>query len=98
MDPMKRAQRLAAAQFGDAPRELALTVDLALAALKEDSLGEALNELNRADALVETHALTEWEAEVMATWAVYYFQAGEEQRDIVKCCGSPVPGWRPRIN
>ena len=47
-------------------------------ALKNKSIGEALNELNRAHDLVNAKGdeLEEWKAEMAAAWAVYYYHTG----------------------
>ncbi|MEJ2750500.1 MAG: hypothetical protein P8183_21715, partial [Anaerolineae bacterium] len=79
-EPLNRAERLLAQQFGDAPRELQTTIDLAMNALKQDNFGDALNLLNRAHDLVKAKALTDWEAEVAAAWAVYYLRTGDEKQ------------------
>lgn len=78
MEPLKRAKRILSQQFEDAPQTLRLTIDLAMDALRKESKGEALNELRKADALVKKEGLTEWEAEMFAAWAVYYFHIDEE--------------------
>ena len=80
MEALIRARRIAAQQFGDAPHELLLTIDLAMNALHNGSKGEALNELNRADKIVKQNKLEEWEAEMSAAWAVYYFHTGDERQ------------------
>lgn len=80
MEELNRAQRIAAQQFGDAPRQLSLTIDLAMSALKSGSMGEALNELNRAHDLVKARRLEEWKAELAAAWAVYHYHAGDHRR------------------
>lgn len=80
IDPLRQASRLAAQQFNDAPRELRLTIDIALAALERGSKGEALSELHRADKLIANNQLTNWQAELFAAWAVYYYHMGEERK------------------
>ena len=80
MDELTRADRLLAQQFHDAPRELAATVDLAMNALKQGRMGEALNELNRAHDLVSQNNLDNWRAEVAAAWAVFYYRTNEPQK------------------
>jgi hypothetical protein len=79
-ESLNRAERLLAQQFGDAPRELQTTIDLAMNALKHGNFGDALNLINRAHDLVKEKGLTEWEAEVAAVWAVYYFHTGDEKQ------------------
>lgn len=68
-EPFRLASRLAAKQFGDAPRELLLTIDQAMAALKQNNIREAWLELNRAHRIVQEQNLDEWQAEVAAAWA-----------------------------
>ncbi len=80
MEPLLRAERLLAQQFGDASRELQTTIDLAMNALKQGNFGDALNLINRAHDLVKEKALIEWEAEVAAAWVVYYFHTGDEEQ------------------
>ena len=80
MEELTRAQRLLAQQFNDAPRELAATIDLAMNATRRGSLGEALNELNRAHDLVNKNKLDEWRAEVAAAWAVFYYRSNEPKK------------------
>jgi len=80
MEELTRAQRLLAQQFNDAPKELAATIDLAMNATRQGSMGEALNELNRAHDLVNKNNLEEWRAEVAAAWAVFYFRTNEPKK------------------
>jgi len=80
VEELTRAQRLLAQQFNDAPRELAATIDLAMNATRRGSLGEALNELNRAHDLVNKNKLDEWRAEVAAAWAVFYYRSNEPKK------------------
>jgi Tfp pilus assembly protein PilF len=58
------------------------TINLAMKALKNKSMGEALNELNKAHDLVNARGdeLEEWKAEMAAAWAVYYYHAGEKEK------------------
>ena len=79
-EPLRRAERLLAQQFDDAPRELDTTIDLAMNALAQDNFGDTLNLLNHAHELVEKSNLEEWKAELAAAWAVYYFRTGDEKK------------------
>ena len=81
-DIFTRMDQLIARQFEDAPRQLNATIDLAMSALKNNSLGEALNELNKAHDLVNTKGeeLVDWQAEMAAAWAVYYFHTKDKKK------------------
>ena len=64
----------------DASRELKATINLAISAIQRNQFGEALNQLQRAQSLVDNrrHDLADWRAEVAVTWALYYFRGGLE--------------------
>ncbi len=82
MEIFSRMDQLIAKQFEDAPRLLNSTIDLAMNALKNNSFGEALNELNKAHDLIKSKGdeLEEWKAEMAAAWAVYHYRMGDKKK------------------
>ena len=80
MEELKSADLILSQQlFADAPQSLRQRIDQALRALQKGSKGEALNELRQVDKLVKQEGLVEYEAEMYAAWAVYYFYMKEER-------------------
>lgn len=79
MEALLRAQQLLSQQFEDAPQFLSATITLAMNAVQRGNKGEALSELRKADTLVKEKGLQEWEAEMFAAWAVFYFYMKEER-------------------
>jgi hypothetical protein len=75
-----RVERELARQFGDAPSELEVPLDLALRAIRRERFSEALRELQRAQSLVDNKrdGWADWRAEVAVAWALYYFRSGYE--------------------
>jgi hypothetical protein len=73
-------ERELARQFGDAPSELKVPLDLALRAIRRERFSEALRELQRAQSLVDNKrdGWADRRAEVAVAWALYYFRSGYE--------------------
>ncbi len=69
---------LISGMFDNAPRQVEAKIRLAIEAVNQGDLGEALNKLRQAQAIVDKENLEDWRADVLAIWAYYYFANGEE--------------------
>jgi len=67
-------------QFQDAPRQLNATIDLVMNALQQRQYGAALSQLNKAHDLAKQLDMAEWQAEVAAAWAVYYYHTDDQDQ------------------
>ena len=79
MEEFDRLDELLASQFDDAPRQLKATIRIAFRAIQKGQFDEALNQLRQGQTLVDDRdELSDWRAEVAATWALYYLHGGPE--------------------
>lgn len=68
-------------QFNNAPRELKATINMAIRAIQLKNCGEALNELRRAQKIVDDQRLESWRAELHVAWVLYYSRNCPELED-----------------
>lgn len=66
--------------FDNAPRQVEAKISLVINAINRGDLGEALNKLRQAQAIVDKENLVGWQAELLAVWAYYYYAGGPEPR------------------
>ena len=71
-DPIYYLEQELGRQFDDAPRELKATINLAINAIQSMNCGEALNELRRAQQIVDEQLLVSYQAELHTVWALFY--------------------------
>ncbi len=83
MEALLQAERLFTTQTEKAPENLAITIKLAMNALRRDSKGEALNEIRKADKIVADNNLEAWKAEMHAVWAVFHYHMKNEKEMLI---------------
>jgi len=84
LEQMARAKELIDDMLEDAPKQVRDKIELSIDAVNQKNLGEALNKLRQAQAIVDKENLEDWQAELLAIWAYYYYAMGEE--DEVRQC------------
>lgn len=79
MEVFDLANALFTSVTGSKEQQLASNIKQALNALRNNSKGEALSIIRRADKIVQEHNFVDWEAEMHAVWTVFYYHMKEEQ-------------------
>ena len=77
-DTLNNIEELLGRELQDAPRQLKAVFDKIIQALEKkgdgnNSCGEAENDLQKAQKIIDENKLNEWQAELHALWAYYFY-------------------------